>query len=301
MPIRGHLSGRAVSALMDGELDLMEVREARLHLSRCDACRAGLREMEEVDCLIALAGSRGRPRPGIREGLVEGIRSSRGASGLPARSPPRPRAGLAAAAVLIAFLIAAVSSVYRDDGGAVVPESARTSIRTPPSEPPERLQGPPGRPAAAPCGEETVVIQPGADPVPPPDRGEPFPSLEFVITMARAEDPSPPVEDPPAETPPRGEAGMDLAINPDPSPIVQEEEVTASAVRRTRLDDEAREVSPWIALSAIPIDRPPDLEPTLRFRDRRPMARDLVTEWPDPSEERPDYFASVGITLPGWN
>lgn len=193
MPGRDHLDLRALSILLDGEMDLRALREARLHLARCGRCRTILRDLEETDCRILLGSARSRPRPGILGEILPAIREAAG------EREGRGWPVLRAAAALI-VLITAV---------ALWPD------RPPPEDPvvvahiPERLvEPPPPAPRPGTGLEVTDVesyVQPEPEPEPEPDLPM-NPEVSPVVHDVEEEGPAPVRE----ET----EWRCDLAHNP---------------------------------------------------------------------------------------
>lgn len=287
-PLQGHLSQRTISALMDGELDLLRVREARLHISRCEGCRLELQEMEEIDVRILVARGGGRPRAGLLAGLLPVVREGR----------PEQRAASRPVVALVAIALAVVATAKLTwPWGAADPVRKEVVRGLPPAEPlrplrvalekeggdlpmqaPELVEA---APAATRGGE--------ASPVPV------IPSLEFVVTRIRPPDPPPPAPEPSG-------GGEEIALNPPPPANVHQEAESPpppggldGSGGPVEVGTEASQgvgVPQWI-LASIPVEEQLEEAPELRLRIPGSRPRDLASRWPSSSEER------VGNTFSG--
>lgn len=228
-PESNHLSERVLSALLDGELGFLEVREARLHLEQCGPCRGNVEKMTEIDCRIALARNRGRPRPGLLAGLLGVIRAGKGDGRSRRRVTPRRYGvpGFAAAAAAILIGLAWLALPPGNDGGR---EESPLALSPPPGvthwPAPHTSIGSPGVPLplavsspASPCKTSPRPAGPARAPsltdlatpvaAPPPRIERPPPaaprSLEFVWKRPTAE-----------EAPPAPQESLLAAANPSP-------------------------------------------------------------------------------------
>lgn len=297
IPLRGHLPPRILSALMDGELDLLDLREARLHLSRCRECREEIGEFEEVDRALALSREEARPRPGLQDGLVAVVRHARGAAAPRARRPSVAPYALAAATVIAAVSLLWASSLRPGATGGEARDPSAVSSVVPAAE-----EGP--RPIAF----REIPVEP--EPIPPApvvrveSTGPPAPPrLVFRVDRPRGDAAELPLamedtSDPACE--------VDLALNPEATPVVQMEEKAASLVGEGR-SGRRREGILWSRRTAISFETALDADPVvgskveLRPPADREMARDLASAWLGSSEERLDYVVSVAYEVAHWN
>jgi hypothetical protein len=139
-PGRDHLDLRALSILLDGEMDLLRLREARIHLARCGRCRSMLRDLAEGDCRILLGSARARPRPGMLGEILPVIREESGET--EARRWPVLR--VAAALIVLATGVALWPGRPSPEGPILVTRAPERWVE--PVEPPPPPPPPPPRP-----------------------------------------------------------------------------------------------------------------------------------------------------------
>lgn len=324
-----HLSERAMSALLDGELGFLQVREARLHLERCGPCRGNVEEMTEIDCRIALARNRGRPRPGLLGGLLGAIRAAQGGDS-PTRVTRRRFGvpGLAAAAAVILIGLAWFALPPGNVGGRDEPRlalspapglthwPARHSPMESPGVPlllaapfpasPSKTSPRPAGPAREPS--LTDLATPVAAPPPREERPSPVApsSLEFVVKVLPAPEASPaPLESLLARAEPSH--GGEPPPGTEPSP-------TVGPPRGAQPLTGAGPVPAGFVLAAL---NPEDPEYVYEEEEGRPARdfrvpfrfekeeigswRDQELGWQEPSEERPSQVAAFAISVSVWS
>jgi negative regulator of sigma E activity len=198
-----------LSALIDGQLDARRVTEVRVHVDACEHCATCLRELANVDLVLA-----GLATPPVADDLHARLRARVAAAGLESPRlqrvrialPRRPRRGLtlgiaggiaAAAAVLLALLV----GLPRD--ARLSPARIAHEEAPQPSALPEARRIAPESIAAAHEPEAVVapVVDPAADPV--AERPQPAPDV-----IAGAREPSTSAPDEPLR---EVEAGTQLA------------------------------------------------------------------------------------------
>ena len=168
-----HIPMRVLSALLDGELELRALRDARLHLAGCIECREELGRLEEEDALLALAGEECGPRPGLLADLTVVIRAERAEIEARRRAPAAPGGGrfrrgagwpLALAAALVATIVGglvASGAISRDvtPSRGPAPVASHLPGRSAPAPAPTPIEARPARPGDAVAGD-------AADPIP---------------------------------------------------------------------------------------------------------------------------------------
>ena len=259
---RDHVSSRGLSTLLDGELELLEAREARIHIVRCVECRDRLEEIEEIDCRIVLAGREGRPRPGLEAGILGTIRESKRATRQRRRTRLSPWSWLVAAAAALTVLVAGLagrdpSAVHRPHESTSMAATLRAADLAPPA--------PMAAPVPAPSPPEIER--------PAPVR---HPKIEFVVRTRWAPEPE-----------------IQFVVNLGSAPVVEEED-------RGRADPVdgpslyAREELLWGALATTPVTS------RIIFREPEPSMRRSESEWLPPSEARHSFLVSVEIVAAQW-
>ncbi|MCZ6688222.1 MAG: zf-HC2 domain-containing protein [Planctomycetota bacterium] len=260
-----HVSSRGLSTLLDGELDLLEAREARIHIATCAECRDRLEEIEEIGCRIVLAGREGRPRPGLEPGILGMIRESKRASRQRRKTRLTRWSWPVAAAAALTVLIAGLAG---RDPIAVIRQSALSELTHRVAPPRVADQPPPApRPAAIPA--PSLPETPTRAPVH-------HPSIEFVVRTRQTPEPE-----------------IQFVVNLGTAPVVEEEE-------RGRADPvdgpsrSTREELLWGALATAP------LTSKIVFREPEPSMRRREPEWLRPSEARQDVLVSVKFVAAQW-
>jgi anti-sigma factor RsiW len=279
MPLREHLPDRVLSALVDGEIRIPEVREARLHIARCDECRRRLREVEEIDSRVALASARSRPRPGLLPGLLGAVRAAR-AEGPPVERRGRRGVGLPAAAAAVLIVLAWMAlrppgdSAFRwGQAPGTAPEMAVDPGGVSPAGGVTPVEGTradlPGAMAAAPDLEFRIRIPPGTTsprslefvvrpirarrtpPLPPSEGAREARSGEVPgdLAVARGASTAPGGPSPAPQLPPAGAWAFHFTLNPDRPDYVDDEGGGADSAPAEPVTLKSGEAIPWEALA----------------------------------------------------